>query len=70
MANFAERLRREREKLSLTQAALADKCGLTQTHISHFEAGRRLPSLSNFIAIGKSLGISLDVLAGGRRHPR
>jgi transcriptional regulator with XRE-family HTH domain len=41
---------------------LATKAGLEPTHLSHFEAGRRVPSLHNFVQIVNALGVSADEL--------
>lgn len=38
-------LKKYREKASITQSALAEKVGMTQGAIAHYENGRRTPSL-------------------------
>jgi transcriptional regulator with XRE-family HTH domain len=40
----------------MTQSELAQKAGMTAMHVSHFECGRRLPSLENFAALMRVLG--------------
>ena len=61
---FGKRLRVERLAQGLTQMQLAGKCRLTQYAISHFETGRRTPSLANMIRLVDALDISADVLLG------
>ncbi len=53
------RIQKLREKRAMSQEALASKCGLSQSHVCHFESGTRLPSLPNFFAIAKALRASL-----------
>lgn len=63
---FGARLRARREARRWTQAELAGKCGTVSSWISHFEAGRRLPSLENFRRLCSVLGVSADSLLYGR----
>ena len=44
------------------KANLADKTGLKPSAISHFERGRRLPSLKNLVKLADALGVTLDEL--------
>ena len=53
---FGQRLREIREQERMTQSELAQKAGMTAMHVSHFECGRRLPSLENFAAMMRVLG--------------
>jgi len=56
LLRFGQRLREVREQEQMTQAELAQKAGMTAMHVSHFECGRRLPSLENFAAMMRVLG--------------
>ncbi len=58
------RLRIARLRCGLSQTDLAEIAGLTPSWISHFEAGRRLPSLEVFRQICKALGVTADSLLG------
>lgn len=62
---FGERLRDSRVNWAeLTQKQLAEKSGLTAMHISHFECGRRLPCLRNYIALVRALKTNADYMLG------
>ena len=54
---FAKKLKQVREMRKLTQSELAQKTGLQPSHISHFEQGRREPSLSNFVKLCTALRV-------------
>lgn len=54
------KLCRERSKVS--QAALAQELGVTQTAVSYWEAGRRLPGVDDLMKIASFLGTSLAEL--------
>lgn len=51
-------MRRRRELLGLSQAQLADRCGVTQQSISRIEAGRSLPRDDLKLALAAQLGCS------------
>ena len=61
---FTKRLIAARSFWEMTQRDLADKSGFPPSHISHFESGRRLPSLGNFIKLCDALNCSADFLLG------
>lgn len=54
---FAKNLYVWRTQRKMTQEALAQACGIRNTHISHFERGRRSPSLKNFAKLCNALNI-------------
>lgn len=61
--SLAQNLRWARELADLTQAELAEKCGIPAAAISHFECeGRRIPSLVNLCRLCNALGCSPDEL--------
>ncbi len=49
-----------RKKIGYTQAQLAEKVGLSNTHISHIETGDGTMSLESLIAISEALQITPD----------
>jgi len=59
---FAESLRRNRKWAGLTQDQLGTMCGLPGQQISHFESGRRAPSLKNFCALCNALRVMPEEL--------
>ncbi|MFO0806194.1 MAG: helix-turn-helix transcriptional regulator [Gemmataceae bacterium] len=56
------RLRERRESRKLTQAELADKCGLHRTFIGSVERGERNVSILNLRMIAAALRVSLAEL--------
>jgi transcriptional regulator with XRE-family HTH domain len=63
---LAEKLRRIRSSLDLTQAELLRKLDIeglaTQSKISEFESGKREPSLIILLQYARAAGVSTDVL--------
>ena len=57
------RIRDLRERQGLTQEDLAERTGLSRTHISHIETGRTKGSYPAFIAIANALQVGLDDLS-------
>ena len=55
---FAANLRHHRERLGLTQEALADACDLHRTEISLLERRKRSPRLETIVALATGLGLS------------
>ena len=66
---FAARLRETRERRELEQAQLSALSGIPATSISHFEAGRRKPSLVNLRNLADALKVSVDYLLGRTDNP-
>lgn len=62
---FGKELRRRREEAGLSRRALAKRAGLTPNYIGGIETGKRDPSLSTVVALGKGLSISPGELVGG-----
>ena len=58
------RLVEARMNRGLTQKGLANLCGLRPSAISHFESGRRTPSIKNLVKLSKALCVSSDYLIG------
>ena len=54
-------LRRLRDARGLTQAALAERAGLSRIFIAKVEAGDRLPSWSTFDRLARLLGARVEV---------
>lgn len=61
---FQSRLKEAREMRGLSQGDLAEKAGLQQTAVSHFETGMRKPSFDNLRRLADALEVSSDYLLG------
>ena len=59
MTQAAELLRNARQRAGLTQHALAQRAGITQSVISAYESGRREPSYATLTRLVKSAGFDL-----------
>lgn len=62
--SFPKNLKILREEISLSQAALAVKIGVTQQCISEWENGKIEPTLSNLWLLADVFDVSVDVLIG------
>jgi transcriptional regulator with XRE-family HTH domain len=65
---FGENLKREREKLGLTQVGLAKKAGLNRTHVGYLESGRRSPVLNTIRVLAAALNVSSGALIDDPKH--
>ena len=52
---FAENLRRQRERAGLSQEALSEVCGLHRTEISLLERSQRSPRLETIVVLARAL---------------
>ena len=50
----------EHPHVGMTQAQLADRCGIAQAHIARIEAGRYSVGLDTLAQIGDALGVKVD----------
>jgi transcriptional regulator with XRE-family HTH domain len=55
---FADNLRRERERRGLSQEALGYACGVHRTEISLLERAGRDPRLSTLVRLSQGLGVT------------
>jgi transcriptional regulator with XRE-family HTH domain len=62
ITSFGKKLRELRTKHGLKQEDLAEKSGLTQSAISHFEKGLRAPNKTHIERITSALGINSEEL--------
>lgn len=63
-----KRIKELRERAGLTQAALADKVGVSQHHISRWESGARKPDIDSAIKLSEAFKVSLDYLIKGEER--
>jgi transcriptional regulator with XRE-family HTH domain len=66
---FAETLRRLREAAGLTQAALAERAGLSLRTVQSWEQGRRAPVSPAFFKLAEALGAKPDAFAKCQENP-
>lgn len=59
---FGAGTKSRRRELELTQEALADRAGLSQTYLAEVESGKRNISLVNIERLALALDLSLDEL--------
>lgn len=50
-------IRERREALGISQKELAEKCGITQSHLCDIEQGRNKPSIDVAVKMAKVLNI-------------
>lgn len=65
---LATRLRRERERLGLTQQEFADKVGVSRMSQVNYESGKRYPGEAYFKALEAMEGLDVLYLWTGRRQ--
>ncbi len=68
MQTIGERIARLRTDANLTQAALAEKLGITDRAVSKWETGGAWPDLSLVPALADLFGVSIDYLLRGKSH--
>ena len=61
---FATRLRELRTERNISQHTLAKETGLTQTAITYWETGQRIPNLKAVILLARYFNVSIDYLVG------
>ncbi|MBE5932075.1 MAG: helix-turn-helix transcriptional regulator [Lachnospiraceae bacterium] len=59
---IGQRIRHLRKANNLSQEQLAEKVGISVTHLSHIETGNTKLSLSVFVSIAKALSVQTDEL--------
>lgn len=62
---LTDRLRKAREDVGMSQAALADASGLSRSSISNYEAGRQVPRRPQITLIAWATGVDRDWLERG-----
>lgn len=61
---FAENVKRLREEMSLTQAELARRVGVTQPTIAQYEMGIKVPTIVVGAKLAEQLGTTCEDLIG------
>ncbi len=60
-AGFGAAVKKARSEQALTQSALAQRCGTTQSWISELENGKPRAELELALRVLRELGLSLDI---------
>ena len=68
MAKFNERLKYLRESLSMSQAEIAKKIGLSKSSVNMYERGEREPSIETLELIADFFNVDMDYLLGKSDH--
>ena len=66
MSTVADRIKKRRNTLGLTQTGLAQEAELTSAAISQFESGARKPSFDALAKLASALKVTTDYLLGKR----
>lgn len=59
-----------RQARGMTQAELGAAVGVGEMQVSHYEAGRRNPTMLRLIAIADALGVTVDDLLREQKRGR
>ena len=62
---FGRNLRRERERLGVSQEELSSRADVHRTEVSHVERGLRVPRIDTLVQLAGSLGIEPEDLLEG-----
>ena len=63
-SEFGERLKRCRQARGLTQGELAQKCGVSQRMVRHYESRAKFPPIDLLPKLAKALRVSTEELLG------
>ena len=66
VTEFGDQLKKIRKLKGITQKELAQKVGITQRMISHYESKVKSPPLKYIILIADALQVSVDTLVGNK----
>ena len=65
---IGENIRKYRKNRGMSQEQLAEKAGISVTHMSHIESGNTKLSLPVLIDFSKIFGVSIDELVFDRKY--
>lgn len=66
MSSIGERLRKEREKLGMTQVEMAEVAGVTRVSQQNYENNRRIPH-ADYLALIDRAGVDIYYVVTGKR---
>lgn len=61
---FKDNLKEILKERGISQRQLSEMTGITETAISRYSNGERVPNITNALKISESLGVSIDFLVG------
>ncbi len=67
---IGQQIRRYRKAHGLSQEQLAERVGISVTHMSHIETGNTKLSLPVLVDLARELEVSMDDIAGEEAPPR
>ena len=67
---LGQQIRKYRKINNMSQEQLAEKAGISVTHMSHIETGNTKLSLQVLVDISEALEVSVDDLLSTSTHPR
>jgi transcriptional regulator with XRE-family HTH domain len=62
---LSDNMKKIRESRGITTIQLAEEVGVTQSLITRFEMGSRIPNVVTALAIAKRLGVTVERLVDG-----
>lgn len=62
---LSDNMKKIRESRGITTMQLAEEVGVTQSLITRFEMGSRIPNVVTALAIAKRLGVTVERLVDG-----
>lgn len=68
MPSIGNRLRKERERLALSQPAMAEMCGVTMRYQRNYEKDERLPD-AGYLAAAMQAKVDVVYVLTGQRSP-
>lgn len=68
MEKFTARLKELRNDKNLSQADLANSTGLSQSSITYWETGQRIPNAKAIIILARFFDVSIDYLLGEKDY--
>ena len=64
MDSFGERLRKERQRIEMSQSDIADKIGVAQPVYCKYETGAVAPNINIVVRLAELFDVSVDYLCG------
>ena len=66
---FGDRLKELRASKNISQKALSNEIGISDTHYQNLEYGKKEPTMSKLVALADFFNVSIDYLVGRTDNP-